>query len=617
MPYEKNYDIIVVGGGHAGCEAACIAAKRGLSTLLLTINVDTIAKLSCNPAMGGLAKGHLIKEIDFLGGVIGLVTDRSAIQYRVLNRSKGPAVWSPRAQVDRFTYLREMLNVLESERSLSIKQDTADELVVEDGVLRGVKTKNGIFYGAGRVVLTPGTFLKGLIHLGLKTFPAGRSGEFPSDALSGSLSRAGFTLGRLKTGTPPRISRKTVDFSKLAEQKGDPLPIFFSRKTKDCSLPQVSCFITETSAETRDIIMSGLDRSPLYSGKIKGMGPRYCPSIEDKMVKFPHRQTHHIFLEPEGLDRDELYANGLSTSLPEDIQVRFIRSVRGLEHAEIVRFGYAIEYDYINPVHLLPTLESRSVKGLYFAGQVNGTSGYEEAAAQGFMAGLNAALSAMGQPPFILDRSESYIGVLIDDLITKGAEEPYRLFTSRAEHRITLRQDNVDLRLFRKAYAAGLIGEAEYAATAEKEEKIKSELEKIRKIFIVKSGVPAGLVEEKNINFKNRLSLYELLRNPNVKYGELSLFYPAHEPLDPDAGMQVEINAKYESYLKQQDALTERFRRLEDKRIPADIDYDSVKGLSNEGREKFKKLRPYSLGQAGRISGLSPADLVVLMAHIK
>jgi len=599
-----DYDIVVIGAGHAGCEAALAAARLGLSTCLFTINLDTIAQMSCNPAIGGLAKGHLVREIDALGGEMAKVTDKAGIQFRMLNMSKGPAVWSLRAQADRFLYKLAMRKVLENQENLDIKQALAEKIITENGNVKGVLTSLGVFFGARAVIVTTGTFLKGLIHVGLENFPAGRAGEFPSNGLSESLSSLGLKIGRLKTGTPPRLDAKTIDFSKTEPQYGDEPPVAFSHSTEEITNPQLPCFITYTNAETHRIILGNLDRSPLYSGKIKGIGARYCPSIEDKVVRFAERERHQVFLEPEGLETKEYYANGIPTSLPYDVQVKFVRTIPGLEEVEIMRPGYAIEYDFIYPTQMKQNLEAKIIGGLFLAGQINGTSGYEEAAAQGLMAGINAALKLRGREPFILGRHEAYTGVLIDDLTTKGTNEPYRMFTSRAEYRLLLRHDNADLRLMDKGYGIGLLDEAIYQKFLEKKRLIHDEMERLKRTRI-------------KVDENRNETLEQFLKRPEITYAFIDERSSSDQPLTPEMKRQVEIQVKYDGYILRQMEMAERLKKIEGKRIPDNFDYNSVNGLSREVLLKLLDVRPLTLGQAGRIPGITPAALSLLMIAIE
>jgi len=614
----EQYNIIVSGGGHAGCEAALAASRLGCRTLLLTMNLDNIAFMSCNPAIGGLAKGQLVKELDALGGEMGRVTDATAIQFRRLNMAKGPAVRGSRAQVDRQAYRLKMKEVLERQENLALKQGLVEEILVENGTAVGVKTSIGQKFYAQAVVITPGTFLNGLIHIGLTNFPAGRMGDFPAIKLSQNLKELGFQIGRFKTGTCPRLDGKTIDFSRLQTQGGDKVPIPFSFSTKKITQPQLPCYITYTNPKTHEIIRGGLDRSPLYTGVIKGTGVRYCPSIEDKVMKFPDRQRHQIFLEPEGKNTFEYYPNGLATSLPIDVQLKMLRTIEGLENVEIMRPGYAIEHDYAEPTQLRPTLETKLIENLYFCGQINGTTGYEEAAAQGLIGGINAGLKIQNKATFILDRSEAYIGVLLDDLVTKGTKEPYRMFTSRAEYRLILREDNADLRLTEKAYKIGLIGEERYREVVAKKKAIEKELTRLKEVKIHPDSETNNKFSEMGwVAPRSPISLAELLRRPEISYSDLKLFDEVNNDIPSEVAEQVEIQIKYEGYIKHQEQEIEKFKKLENKRIPVEINYKEIVGLSNEVREKLFRIRPDSLGRASRISGVTPAAIAILMVHLK
>lgn len=595
----RDYDCIVIGGGHAGIEASSAAARTGLSTLLITQSLDAIGRLSCNPAIGGLAKGNLVREIDALGGVMGQLIDSSMIQYRILNRRRGPAVQSPRAQADKFTYSRNAKELLEHTKGLDLFMDTVTDLIEENGSVIGVVTERGWRISAGTVVLTTGTFMNGRIFIGEWDAPCGRLGEGAAIGLGDNLRRLGFDVGRLKTGTPARVLRSSLDFDELEVQKGDEEMLPFSFDYDCIDRPQLDCYITWTNEETHRIIRENMHRSPLYGGKIVGRGPRYCPSIEDKVVRFPDRDRHQIFVEPEGINSEEMYLNGLSSSLPEEVQHRFIRTLPGLKHCQIMRPAYAVEYDYLNPMDLYPTLESKRLRNLYVAGQTNGTSGYEEAACQGLVAGLNASLRVRGEEPLVLRRDEAYIGVLIDDLVTKGTKEPYRMFTSRAEYRLSLRHDNADLRLTRTGYEKGLAGE----------EKLARLEDKIRSMSDLRQSL-AGIKERG----KNAL---QLLKEPEVTMDALVSAHPCLSGYSRAVRDEVELDIKYEGYLRRQDEEIASLRRREEMAIPPDFDYDSLAGLSSEGREKLKQVRPLTVAQAGRISGLRVSDTALLMMAVK
>ena len=616
--YEKKYDVIVVGGGHAGAEAALASARMGSETLLLTMNLDTIAQMSCNPAIGGIAKGHMVREIDALGGEMARNIDATGLQFRMLNQRRGPAVQAPRAQADKKAYQFRIKEVVENQPHLDVKQGLLEDLVVKNRRIEGVVTKAKTVFAAKTVILTTGTFLKGLIHVGDFSYSAGRAGEQAADKASDGLSQLGFELGRLKTGTPPRVNARSIDFGTCEEQPGDAAPRPFSYHTDAIEQEQLSCHLTMTVPKTHDIIRNNLDRSAMYSGRIHGVGPRYCPSVEDKIVRFPDKEGHQIFLEPEGYHTLEVYLNGLSMSLPEDVQVEVVRSIPGLEQAEIMRPAYAVEYDYVPPTQIHPTLETKPIAGLFFAGQINGTTGYEEAAGQGIMAGINAALTARGDDPIILDRSQAYIGVLIDDLVTKGTEEPYRMFTSLAEYRLLLRQDNADLRLCELGRKIGLLSDEAYNRFCKRKRQIDEEIQRLRSTRLTPTdNVQTALKASQSSPLKRAVTLAELLRRPELSYDIVTQLSPAAETLPEDVCESVEIELKYEGYLDRQEEQVQRFHNLEKKYIPENFDYDAIAALRNEAIEKFTRIRPRSLGQASRIPGISPADIALLMIMLK
>jgi len=616
--YSKAYDVVVVGAGHAGCEAALAAARLGHPTLVVTVNVDHIGEMSCNPAIGGLAKGHLVREIDALGGEMAKNIDATGIQFRRLNTKKGPAVQSSRAQADKERYRLHMKGVLERQENLDIKQGLVDALIVEDGVARGVVTSIQEGFLGKAVILTTGTFLKGLIHIGLKNFPAGRMGDPPSNKLSDHLRALGLRLGRLKTGTTPRLDGRTIDFSRLTPQYGDEPPVPFSFETKSISREQVPCYITYTNKRTHEIIKTGLDRSPLFTGVIKGVGARYCPSIEDKVVRFPDKSRHQIFLEPMGLGTTEIYPNGVPTSLPADVQIRMLRSIEGIEQVEIVRPGYAIEYDYADPVQLKPSLECKAIGGLFLAGQINGTSGYEEAAGQGLMAGINAVRYVRGEPPIILSREQAYIGVMIDDLVTKGTQDPYRMFTSRAEYRLLLREDNADLRLRELGHEIGLVSDDLY-------EKFRKKREALRRLMALLSEVRLNPRPDVNRTLEGLglgsinqpATLKDLLKRPGAGLEVIAKLDSRVLSFEDEVAEQATILAKYDGYIQRQVAQVERAKHLEGTKIPEDFDCRTIPGLSSEVKEKLLKIRPLSLGQASRISGITPAAVSIIQIYLK
>lgn len=621
MIYPKTYDVIVVGGGHAGTEAALAAARMGAQTLLLTHNIETLGQMSCNPSIGGIGKGHLVRELDALGGAMALATDMSGIQFRHLNASKGAAVRATRAQADRILYKAAIRHMLENQPNLELFQQAVDDVTLDGDRISGVITAMGVEFKARAVVLTAGTFLSGKIHIGLNNYAGGRAGDPAAQSLGGRLRELNLPQGRLKTGTPPRIDGRTIDFSKLTEQAGDtPVPVFSVRGNAAMHPQQISCWITHTNEQTHDIIRSGFDRSPMFTGKIEGVGPRYCPSIEDKINRFADKDSHQIFLEPEGLTTNEYYPNGISTSLPFDIQIGLVRSMKGLENAHILRAGYAIEYDYFDPRNLKASLETKTIAGLFFAGQINGTTGYEEAAAQGLLAGANAVQFVREQDPLLLRREQAYLGVLVDDLITKGVNEPYRMFTSRAEYRLQLREDNADMRLTELGYQIGLVSEEQWRAFDTKREQIEQEIQRLRGTWYT----PQKLSEREQMRvFGQKLSreanLHDLLRRPNLNYANLMTLPNAlpENPLPDNVVEQVEIQVKYQGYIdRQNDEIAER-KDIETMKLPADIDYAKVKGLSAEVQQKLNAHKPETLGQASRIQGITPASVALLMVHLR
>jgi tRNA uridine 5-carboxymethylaminomethyl modification enzyme len=626
MRFTQEYAVIVIGGGHAGTEAALAAARMGQRTLLLTHNIETLGQMSCNPAIGGIGKGHLVKEIDALGGAMALATDQAGIQFRTLNGSKGPAVRATRAQADRQLYKRAIRGVLERQPNLDLFQAEAADLVMQGDRAVGVMTQSGIEFRARALVLTVGTFLGGRIHVGLENHPGGRAGDPPSLRLAARLRELDLTVGRLKTGTPPRIDGRSIDFSALREQHSDtPRPVFSYLGTRAMHPRQLPCHITATNERTHDIIRAAASRSPMFTGLIEGVGPRYCPSVEDKVVRFADKLSHQIFVEPEGLDTHEIYPNGISTSLPFDVQVEFVRSIAGFENAHITRPGYAIEYDFFDPRDLQPSLESKRLSGLFFAGQINGTTGYEEAAAQGLLAGANAALAAQGLEAWRPKRSEAYLGVLVDDLITRGAPEPYRMFTSRAEYRLSLREDNADLRLTEQGRQFGLIDDARWDFFQRKRAAVEQELQRLTKAVVHPRDVDAQLLEKLGAPLSREAHAIDLLRRPEIEFDDLQRAVPAagdsiwqnDERLCEQIKLQVDVQAKYSGYLKRQNEEIHRQARHEDLRLPADLDYAEVGGLSNEARQKLKDVRPETLGQAARIPGLTPAALSLLLVHLR
>ena len=615
MMFDENYDVVVVGAGHAGCEAAHAAAQMGLNTALYTMNADLIAQMSCNPAIGGIAKGHLVREIDALGGVMGVAADEAGIQFRLLNTSRGPAVWSPRAQADKAGYRYVMRRILERTPNLFIKQAEVTEILFVAGRVAGIELLDGRRVAAAAVVLTTGTFLNGLIHIGEKQFTAGRNGEPASIALGNCIRNLGFDWGRLKTGTPPRLDRRTIDFSVFESQYGDPEPTPFSFRTTQPLKNKICCYITHTDEKIHSIIRSNMSRSPLYSGQIKGIGPRYCPSIEDKVVKFQDKDRHQIVLEPEGVDTHEIYVNGMSTSLPIDVQREILSSMKGLESAQMIRPGYAIEYDFVQPTELHPSLETKKVEGFFFAGQINGTTGYEEAAAQGLVAGINAALKVKGEEPLVLNRADAYIGIMVDDLVTKGTNEPYRMFTSRAEFRLNLRIDNADERLTPVGRRIGLVTGEHWNQFLERRARIVRLRELVQTSRV---NTEHSFFVSRGLEFRSRPSFIELVRRPEIHLADLIAEGAIEtETLRREDIVSLETSIKYEGYLKQQEREVEKLRKAESKRLPPDLDYAAMPGLSREIVEKLNRIRPQSIAQASRIPGITPASISILLFHLE
>ncbi len=616
--FAGEYDVIVVGAGHAGCEAAIASAKLGKKTLMLTMSLDAIALLACNPSIGGTGKGHLVKEIDALGGEMGINTDETMIQSRMLNTSKGPAVHSLRVQSDKFEYQKHMKYKVENRENLDLKQGEATELIIENKTIKGIKTRTGEVYDAKSVIICTGTYLKGRIYIGELNYEGGPNGFFPANMLSESLKENGFVLKRFKTGTPARVNSRSVDFSQMEVQDGDAEIIPFSFMTDEVDIEQVPCYLTYTSKETHDIIRENIHRSPMYSGQMESVGPRYCPTIEDKVMRFTDKNRHQVFIEPEGRFTNEMYIQGLSTTFSEDIVLEMFKTVKGLEDAKIMRGAYAIEYDCIDPTQLKRSLESKEIEGLFFAGQINGTSGYEEAASQGLVAGVNSVMKLNGKEPMILDRSEAYIGVLIDDLVTKGTEEPYRMMTSRSEYRLTLRQDNADLRLTEKGYSFGLVTEERYERFTKKKELFENEIERIKNIKLnPNKETNAKVVELGLTELKTPISLYDLIKRPEMDYDKSIVFDSEREELPKEIRMQIDIQIKYEGYIKKQNVQIEQFKKLESKKLSEEIDYETIKGLRLEARQKLNDIKPESVGQASRISGVSPADINVLLIYLE